>query len=83
MGDPVAPERPGGRDAALEGQAGIPAMPVIRPSEQVPDSPYPLLDGVSPTVGSTPGTLGVCGVLGCYVLCVLCLSLCLFSWWRR
>lgn len=51
MRDPVAPERPGGRDAALKGQAGIPAMPIIRPSEQVPDSPYPLLDGINPTVG--------------------------------
>jgi|GEM_PF-3449088 len=51
MGDPVAPERPGGRDAARKEQAGIPAMPVISPSEQVPGYPFPLLDGVSPTVG--------------------------------
>jgi hypothetical protein len=51
MGDPVAQERPGGRDAELKGEAGIPAMPVILPPEQLRDSPYPLLDGVSPTVG--------------------------------
>jgi hypothetical protein len=51
MGDPVVPEGPGGRDAAPKEQAGIPAMPVISPNEQVSDYPYPLLDGVSPTVG--------------------------------
>jgi hypothetical protein len=51
MGDPVAPERPGGRDAAPQEQARIPAMPVISPSEQVPGELFPLLDGVSPIVG--------------------------------
>jgi hypothetical protein len=51
MGDPVVPVGPGGRDAAPKEQAGIPAMPIISPSEQVPDYPYPLLDGFSPTVG--------------------------------
>ena len=51
MGGPVAPERPGGRDITLQERAGIPAMPVILPSEQVPDYPFPVLDGVSPTVG--------------------------------
>jgi hypothetical protein len=50
-GDPVVPERPGGRDAAPQEQARIPTMPVISPSEQVPGSPFPLLDGVSPIVG--------------------------------
>jgi hypothetical protein len=30
--------------------------------------------------GPTPATLGVCGVPSCYALCVLCLSLSLFSW---
>jgi hypothetical protein len=51
MGDPVVPERPGERSAAAQGHAGIPAMPVILPSEQVPGAPYPLLDGISPTLG--------------------------------
>jgi len=51
MGDQVVPERPGGRSAATHEQAGIPAMPVILPSEQVPGAPYPLLDGLSPTLG--------------------------------
>jgi hypothetical protein len=51
MGDPVIPERPGGRSAAAQEQAGIPEMPVILPSEQVPGAPYPLLDGPSPTLG--------------------------------
>ena len=51
MGDPVVPERPGGRNAAAQEQAGIPAMPVILQSEQVSGSPYLLLDGLSPTLG--------------------------------
>lgn len=51
MGDPVVPERPGGRSTAAQEHAGIPAMPVILPSEQVPGAPYPLLDGISPTLG--------------------------------
>jgi hypothetical protein len=51
MGDPVVPERPGERSAAAQGHTGIPAMPVILPSEQVPGAPYPLLDGISPTLG--------------------------------
>lgn len=51
MGDPVVPERPAGRSAAAQEQAGIPAMPVILPSEQVPGAPYPLLDGLSLTLG--------------------------------
>lgn len=50
MGDPVAPERPGDRDAAPQEQARIPAMPVISPSEQSP-GPLPLLAEVSPIVG--------------------------------
>jgi hypothetical protein len=50
MDDPVVPEGLGGRDIAEE-QAGIPAMPVISPSEQVPDYPFTLVDGLSPTVG--------------------------------
>ncbi len=51
MGDPVVPERPSGRHAAVQEQAGVPAMPVILPSEQDPGSPYPLLEGLSPTIG--------------------------------
>jgi hypothetical protein len=51
MGDPVVPERPGGHSAAAQEHAGIPAMPVILPSEQVPGAPHPLLDGISPTLG--------------------------------
>lgn len=51
MGDPVVPENPGGRDAKAREQAGVPAMPVILPSEQVPELPYPLLDRLSPTLG--------------------------------
>ncbi len=51
MGDPVVPERPGGRRAAAREQAGIPAMPVISSSEQVLGGAYPLLDGISPTIG--------------------------------
>ncbi|MGH3187225.1 MAG: SHOCT domain-containing protein [Streptosporangiaceae bacterium] len=48
MGDPVVPERPGGRHAA---EQEIPARPVILPSEQVPAVPYPLLDGLSQVLG--------------------------------
>jgi hypothetical protein len=51
MGDPMVPERPGGRHAAAQEQTGIPAMPVISPSEQVLGGAYPLLDGISPTIG--------------------------------
>ncbi len=51
MGDPVIPERPGGRHAAAQEQAGIPAMPVISPSEQIPGVPYRLLNGLKPTIG--------------------------------
>jgi hypothetical protein len=50
MGDPVVPERPGGRHAVVREQV-IPVMPVILPSEQVPAIPYPLLDGLNPVVG--------------------------------
>ena len=35
----------------LASLAGIPAMPVISPSEQVLGGAYPLLDGLSPTIG--------------------------------
>jgi Short C-terminal domain len=51
MGDVDVPERPDGRHAAMRERAGVPAMPVIRPSEQVVAVPYPLFDGLSPTIG--------------------------------
>ena len=51
MGDLAVPERPDGRHAAVRDRAGAPAMPVVRPGEQVPAVPYPLLDGLSPTIG--------------------------------
>lgn len=51
MGDPAVPERRGGRHAAVQERAGIPAMPVILPSEKVPGYPCPLLDGLNPTIG--------------------------------
>jgi hypothetical protein len=54
MGDPYVQARPGGRHAAAREQpevAAVPAMPVILPSEQVPGSPYPLVEGLNPTIG--------------------------------
>ena len=55
MGDPMVPARRGGRHAVaqewVQERAGIPAMPVISPSEQVLGGAYPLLDGLSPTIG--------------------------------
>jgi len=51
MGDPGAPERPGGRDAVAQEQAGTPPMPVIWPSEQDADVPYALLYQSGPMVG--------------------------------
>jgi hypothetical protein len=51
MGDRVVPERPGEHQAAVQDEAGIPAMPVISPSEQIPDVPYRLLSGLRPTIG--------------------------------
>src|SRR5208282_4516966 len=51
MGDQVVPERPGGRQVAAQDPAGVPAMPVIFPREQVAGYPYPLLDTLSPTIG--------------------------------
>lgn len=51
MGDLDVPERPGGRHAAVPERAGAPAKPDIRPSEQVEAAPYPLVDGLNPTIG--------------------------------
>jgi hypothetical protein len=43
--EPDVPEPSGGRHAA------IPAMPDITPSEELADTPHPLVDGLSPTIG--------------------------------
>ena len=55
MGGPFVPAHSGGRHAAKrehdEVAAGVPAMPVILPSEQVPGYPYPLVEGPNPTIG--------------------------------
>lgn len=51
MGEPGVPERRGGRGVVAREQAGMPAMPVIMPGEQLPGVPYPLVDGISPTLG--------------------------------
>lgn len=51
MGDPVIPERSGAHDATPRARAGIPAIPLIAPSEQLWDYPFPLLDEFSPTIG--------------------------------
>ena len=51
MGDPQVSRRPGGHDAAPLEEAGVPGMPTIGPSEQVAAGPYPLVDGISPTIG--------------------------------
>ena len=45
------PERSDGRHAAIQEGTGIPAMPVIAPSEEFADTPHPLVDGLSPTIG--------------------------------
>ena len=51
MEDLAVPERPNGRHVAVQEGAGVPTMPVVRPSEHYTAIPYPLLDGVSPTIG--------------------------------
>lgn len=51
MSDLAAPERPDGRHAAVHASEGVPPMPVVRPAERYVGFPYPLLDGVSPTIG--------------------------------
>jgi hypothetical protein len=50
MNDQTARRGLGRRDAAQE-LSEVPAMPVISPDEQAPDTLFPLLDGVSPTIG--------------------------------
>jgi hypothetical protein len=51
MGDLAMPERAGGRHAAVRDRDAVPAMPVIQPNEQITVVPYPLIDGISPTIG--------------------------------
>jgi len=51
MGDLDVPERPDGHHTAVPERAGAPAKPDIRPSEQVEAAPYPLVDGLNPTIG--------------------------------
>jgi hypothetical protein len=41
----------GGHDAQRPGQSKIPPMPNIGPDEQPEAVPYPLIDGISPTIG--------------------------------
>jgi len=45
------PERSGGRHTAVQERTKIPAMPDIAPSEELADTPYPLVEGLSPTIG--------------------------------
>lgn len=54
MEGPFVPAHSSGRHAAAREhaeRAGVPAMPVILPSEQVSGYPYPLVEGLNPTIG--------------------------------
>ena len=51
MGGPFVPAHSNGRHATAQERARVPAMPVILPSEQVPGYPYPLVEGLNPTIG--------------------------------
>jgi hypothetical protein len=51
MGDLAVPARGVGRHGTGEGQALVPAMPVIRSYEQYQGEAYPALDGITPTIG--------------------------------
>jgi hypothetical protein len=51
MGNPQIPGCSGGHDAAPLKETDVPGMPNIGPSEQVAAVPYPLVDGISPTIG--------------------------------
>jgi hypothetical protein len=44
-------ENPDGQHGADQTSAVAPAMPVIRPGERDTGGPYPLVDGLSPTIG--------------------------------
>ena len=48
MGGPFVPAHSGGRYAAAQEQAEVPATPVILPSEQVSGYPYPPGRGAQP-----------------------------------
>lgn len=50
MDDTASPERSGGEQAAVPANSSVPAMPVIRPSEQS-TNPYPVAEGLSRTIG--------------------------------
>jgi hypothetical protein len=51
MDDGASPDRSGGEQALVPAQSSVPAMPVIRPSERSASSPYPVLEGISRTIG--------------------------------
>jgi Short C-terminal domain len=51
MGDLDVPGRPAGHEATALEQTGVPPMPNIGPSEQIEAAPYPLVDGLNPTIG--------------------------------
>jgi putative oligomerization/nucleic acid binding protein len=51
MEDAAVPEGPGREHAATEARTAVPAMPIIGSSERDTAGPYPLLDGISPTIG--------------------------------
>jgi Short C-terminal domain len=51
MEDRDIPGRPAEHGADARSRAEVPATPVIGPSEQLRDTPYPLHDGPSPTIG--------------------------------
>jgi len=51
MGELDISGHPGEYDVQTPGQSKIPLMPNIGPSEQVEAVPYPLMDGISPTIG--------------------------------
>jgi hypothetical protein len=50
MGELAVPGRESGRHALVPAHGSFPDMPVIRPSERSSE-PYPLVDGISPTIG--------------------------------
>src|SRR5262249_9742441 len=50
-GDVAGQDGSGGRHTAVHSSAAIPPMPVLGPSEQDRSAPYPLFDGLSPTIG--------------------------------
>jgi Short C-terminal domain len=51
MGDPIVPERLGGRHPGAKEYIGVPAMPLVSPGAAFLGTPYPLLYGLNPTLG--------------------------------